>query len=42
MRAKGQGIVRYCQGNVGVRWCDHTHVPSMDQLIQYFGVGAML
>lgn len=38
MKARGEGIILYCQNNVGVRWCNHNHRPSIDQLIQYFGV----
>lgn len=38
MRERGEGIILYCQGNAGTRWCNHSHVPSIDQLIQYFGV----
>lgn len=38
MKALGEGIILYCQNNVGVRWCGHSHRPSIDQLIQYFGV----
>lgn len=38
MKAGGEGIRLYCENDVGARWCNHSYAPSMDQLIQYFGV----
>jgi hypothetical protein len=37
MKASGEGLIFYCKPNGG-QACHHTWTPSIDQLIQYFGV----